>query len=66
MKHKQASQSVDEKALFQVFLQEHYEHYDLENDPEEIHNLYSASNQTANPLREEITAKLEEVNMKVK
>jgi arylsulfatase A-like enzyme len=39
-----------------------FELYDLENDPEELENLYSANESTAKDLREELLSKLQEVN----
>jgi hypothetical protein len=39
-----------------------YELYDLENDPEEVENLYSSSKPLAAELRDELGEKLREVN----
>jgi len=39
-----------------------FELYDLQNDPEELNDLYSSDSSIAQPLREELLAKLEAVN----
>ena len=39
-----------------------YELYDLENDPEELENLFTKRNPIARDLRAELMQKLDEVN----
>jgi arylsulfatase A-like enzyme len=39
-----------------------YELYDLENDPEELDNMYSENSSLASDLREEMTVKIAEVD----
>ena len=41
---------------------ERIELYDLENDPEELNNLFKTKRETANELFDELKAKLTEVN----
>ena len=43
-------------------LEDHYELYDLANDPEELQDLYSASGSMAADLQHELQEKLLEIN----
>ncbi len=43
-----------------------FELYDMENDPEEMNDLYSDNPSIAGPLREELFAKIDSVNAKYK
>ncbi len=42
--------------------QDAYELYDVDNDPEELNDLYESRKELAQPLRAELLSKLEEVN----
>jgi hypothetical protein len=44
-------------------LEEPYELYDLADDPDELENLYASSLPMASAMRDEIHAKLEQINL---
>jgi arylsulfatase A-like enzyme len=47
-------------------LENHFEFYDLENDPEELNDIYTSQPEAAKEMRDELEQKLFEVNQKIR